>query len=138
MTASKNVLYLQVIDLIKAVTDEIKAIELTRVGILETRTAMETKFYSGISIADVVAPTGNALDGVHDAYVSMTAFGESTSHHRAVFDNACECFIRKTKVDDIMPGGTDLALVYKEGQTHFLIVGCAAIHGDAVVRYATS
>jgi len=134
----KEISPLQVIDMLMEVNDTIKARALTRVGILGTRTVMETRFYSGISTAEVIAPTGSALDDVHAAYVSMATSGNVTSHQRAVFDSACEWLIREEKVDAIMLGGTDLALVYKEGQTQFPIVDCAAIHVDAVVRYAIS
>ena len=129
---------IHVIDMLIEVDEAIKARELTRVGILGTRTVMETRFYSGISTAEVIAPGGNALDDVHAAYVSMAASGEVKSSQRAVFDSACEWLIREEKVESIMLGGTDLALAYKEGQAQFPIVDCAAIHVDAVVHYAVS
>jgi aspartate racemase len=133
----KEISPLQVIDMLKEVNEAIKARELNRVGILGTRTVMETRFYSGVSTADVITPTGSALDDVHAAYVSMAASGAVTRHQRAVFDSACEWLIREAKVDAIMMGGTDLVLVYKEGQAQFPVVDCASIHVDAVVRYAT-
>ena len=129
---------LQVIDMLTEVDEAIRVRELTRVGILGTRTVMETRFYSGISTAEVIAPNGSVLDDVHAAYVSMAAAGHVTSPQCAVFDSACEWLIHEAEVDAIMLGGTDLALVYKGGQTQFPVVDCAAIHVDAVVRYATS
>jgi aspartate racemase len=128
---------LQIIDMIMEVNEFIKASKLTRVGILGTRTVMETRFYSGISSAEVVTPPDKLLDDVHTAYVSMAASGNVTSQQRAVFDAACDQLISVEKVEAIMLGGTDLALVYKEGQTQFPIVDCAAIHVEAVVNYAT-
>ena len=129
---------LHVIDLLTEVDEAIKSRELKRVGILGTQTVMETRFYSGISTAEVIAPNGKALNDVHAAYVAMAAAGQVTSSQRAVFDLACKKLIKGSKVDAIMLGGTDLALVYREGQTRFPVVDCAAIHIDAVVRYATS
>jgi len=129
---------IHVIDMLIEVDEAIKARELTRVGILGTRTVMETRFYSGISTAEVITPGGSVLDDVHAAYVAMAASGDVTSQQRSVFDSACEWLIQEAKVETIMLGGTDLALVYKEGQTQFPIVDCAAIHVDAIVRYAIS
>ncbi|MCP4981700.1 MAG: aspartate/glutamate racemase family protein [Gammaproteobacteria bacterium] len=129
---------LHVIDMLTEVNEAIKARELARIGILGTRTVMETRFYSGISTAEVIPPIGSALDDVHSAYVSMAASGYVTSSQRAVFDFAFEWLVREANVDAIMLGGTDLALVYKEGETQFPVVDCAAIHVDAVVRHATS
>lgn len=127
-----------VIDMLTEVNESVKDRELARVGILGTRTVMQTKFYSGISTAEVIPPVGNALDDVHSAYVSMAASGYVTSSQRAVFDSACEWLVREAGVDAIMLGGTDLTLVYKGDQTQFPIVDCAAIHVDAVVRHATN
>ena len=134
----KEVSPLHIIDMLLEVNDAIKTRKLTRVGILGTRTVMETQFYSGISTAEVIAPSGSALDDVHAAYVAMAASGDVTSHQRGVFDSACEWLIREARVDAIMLGGTDLALVYKDGQTQFPTVDCAAIHVDAIVRHAIS
>jgi len=136
--AFKETSPLHVIDMLIEVDEAIKAKELTRVGIIGTRTVMETRFYSGISTAEVITPVGKVLDDVHAAYISMAASGYVTSPQRAVFDSACEWMIQEAEVDAIMLGGTDLALVYKEDQTQFPVVDCAAIHVDAVVRHATS
>ncbi|MEH6593019.1 MAG: aspartate/glutamate racemase family protein [Halioglobus sp.] len=127
---------LPVIDIIVEVDHAIKVRELARVGILGTRTVMETQFYSGISSAELISPTEGALNDVHSAYISMAASGDVTRDQRAVFDSNCEWLIREEKVEAIMLGGTDLALVYKEGQTKFPIVDCAAIHVESIVRYA--
>ncbi len=109
---------------------------LNRVGILGTRTVMETRFYSGISTAEVITPAGQAMDDVHAAYVSMAASGQVSSFQRAVFDSACNWLLQEAGVDAIMLGGTDLALVYEEGHTDFSVVDCAAIHVGAIVRQA--
>ena len=138
MDTFKEISPLQVIDMITEVNEAIRARELTRVGIIGTRTVMETRFYSGISTAEVITPIGSMLDDVHVAYVSMAASGHVTSPQRAVFDSACEWLVQSAEVNAIMLGGTDLALVYKEDQTQFPVVDCAAIHVDVVVRHATS
>ena len=129
---------LHVIDMLTEVDKVVRAKELTRVGILGTRTVMETRFYSGISTAEVIPPKGSTLDDVHSAYVAMATSGRVTSSQRTVFDSACDQLIQEAEVDAIMLGGTDLALVYDEHQTVFPVVNCAAIHVEAVVRTATS
>jgi aspartate racemase len=129
---------LQVIDLIAEVNEAIRVRELTRVGIIGTRTVMETRFYSGITTAEVITPVDKMLDDVHAAYVSIATSGQVTSRQRAVFDLACEWLIQEAKVDAIVLGGTDLALVYNEDQTQFPMLDCAAIHVDAIVRIATN
>jgi aspartate racemase len=134
----KKVSPLHVVDMLTEVNEAIKARKLDRVGILGTRTVMETRFYSGISTAEVIPPSGNTLDNVHLAYVEMATSGSVTSSQRAVFDSACEQLFEEAEVDAIMLGGTDLALVYDDRQTDFPLVDCAAIHVKAVVQNATS
>jgi aspartate racemase len=128
---------LAVIDMLMAVDAEVQKRALKRVGILGTRTVMETRFFSGISTAEIIIPSGSALEDVHAAYVSMALSGQVSDEQRAVFDAACNWFTDKAGVDAIMLGGTDLALVYQEGNTRFPLVDCAAIHVDEVVRRAT-
>ena len=134
----KEISPLHVVDMLTEVNEAIKARKLDRVGILGTRTVMETRFYSGISTAEVIPPSGNTLDIVHSAYVEMAASGSVTSSQRTVFDSACKQLFREAEVDAIMLGGTDLALVYDERQTDFPLVDCAAIHVGAIVQIATS
>ncbi len=136
--AFKEISPLHVVDMLTEVNEAIKARKLDRVGILGTRTVMETRFYSGISTAEVIPPSGNTLDNVHSAYAEMAASGSVTSSQRTVFDSACKQLFKEAEVDAIMLGGTDLALVYDERQTDFPLVDCAAIHVKAVVRTVTS
>lgn len=127
---------LPVINMLKEVDQAVTARGLKRVGILGTRTVMESGFYSGISAAEVIAPSGDLLDQVHEAYVTMATIGEVTDEQRQVFDSACEQLINEAGVESVMLGGTDLALVYNEQQSRFPIVDCAAIHVQAIARYA--
>lgn len=136
--AFKEISPLQVIDILTEVNEAIDTRKLDRVGVLGTKTVMETGFYSGISTAEVIPPGGSHLADVHSAYVAMAASGHVTNSQRAVFDSACIQLTQEAKVEAIMLGGTDLALVYGEGETDFPVVDCAAIHVEAIVRAATS
>lgn len=49
-----------------------------RIGIMGTRTVMETRFYGGVTTATVLPPAGADLDIVHDAYVAMALAGTVT------------------------------------------------------------
>ena len=109
---------------------------LKRIGILGTRTAMETRLFGGVTSAEIVPPGGTDLDDVHDAYVSMAASGVATDAQRAVFTAACQRLLNDTGVEAIMLGGTDLALVFNDQTADFPLVDCAAIHVDAVARLA--
>jgi aspartate racemase len=132
----KAVSPLPVIDMISEVSRVIEKRGLKRIGILGTRTAMETRFYGGVPSAEIVPPSGNDLDDVHDAYVTMAASGAVTAAQRAVFTAACKRLLKDGGVEAIMLGGTDLALVFNEQTTGHPLVDCAGIHVEAIVRLA--
>jgi aspartate racemase len=133
----KDVSPLPVVDMIDAVSTAVKRRGLKRIGILGTRTVMETRFYGGIPSAEIVPPSGNDLDSVHEAYVAMAASGVATAAQRTVFTAACQRLLKDRGVEAIMLGGTDLALVFSEQTVDFPLVDCAGIHVEAIVRLAT-
>ena len=132
----KEVSPLPVVDMIAEVSAAIKSRGLKRIGILGTRTVMETRFYGGVTYAEIVPPDGNDLNDVHDAYVAMAASGTVTDAQRAVFVAACQRLLKDNGVEAIMLGGTDLALVFNQQTAGFPLVDCAAIHVEAIVRSA--
>lgn len=127
---------LPVVDMLSEVNAAVDRRGLKRLGVLGTRTVMQSKFYGALTSADVVAPRGGMLDDVHDAYVAMAASGSATEQHRAVFDKASSEFLERDEVDAVLLGGTDLALVYNASDARFPIVDCADIHVDAIVEAA--
>jgi aspartate racemase len=136
--AFKAVSPLLVVDMISEVDRAVEKRGLKRIGILGTRAAMETRFFGGVTSAEIVPPSGSDLDDVHDAYVTMAASGAATDAQRAVFTAACQRLLKDRGVEAIMLGGTDLALIFNDQTTDFPLVDCAGIHVEAVVRLAMS
>ena len=129
---------LPVVNLIAEVNRAIDARAFERIGILGTRTVMETRFYGAVSRATIVPPTGRDLDDVHQAYVAMAASGVVTNTQRAVFNAVSQKLLEDSRVEAIMLGGTDLALAFNERDTAFPLIDCAGIHADAIARVAMS
>lgn len=127
---------LPVVNLVQAVGREIEAQGLARLGILGTRTAMESHFYGAIPAAEIIPPRGQDLDDVHAAYVAMASAGVVTAEQRDVFERASGRLMREEGAEAILLGGTDLALAFDEGNTGFPVIDCVRIHVDAIVRMA--
>jgi aspartate racemase len=53
-----------VVDMISEVRQAIEKRELKRIGILGTRTVMETRFYGGVASAEIIPPSKQDLDDV--------------------------------------------------------------------------
>jgi aspartate racemase len=122
--------------MLSEVRQAIDARGLRRIGILGTRTVMETRFYGSIRGAEILPPAGPDLDAVHEAYVTMAAAGVVTEEQRSVFYAASNRLIEAQGAEAIMLGGTDLALAFDEKTSPFPLVNCAAIHADALVQLA--
>ena len=125
-------------DLIAEVSRTVEARGLKRIGILGTRTVMETRLYGRISSAEVVPPSEPDLGDVHQAYISMAASGLVTEKQRSIFYETSQRLLENCGAEAIMLGGTDLALAFTEDTTDFPLVDCAAIHADAISRLATT
>jgi aspartate racemase len=132
----KAVSPLAVVDLIAEVSRAIERRGLKRIGILGTRTVMETRFYGRIASAEVIPPREPDMENVHQAYSSVAASGFVTEQQRSIFHAASHRLLENYGAEAIMLGGTDLALVFSEDTTEFPLIDCAGIHADAVSRFA--
>jgi aspartate racemase len=127
---------LPIVDMISAVNLAIEQRDFKRIGILGTRTVMESRFFGGISGATIVPPSRQDLDDVHQAYVALAASGMVTDGQRAVFSDVSRKLLEEEGVEAIMLGGTDLVLAFNERDTAFPLVDCARIHADAIAKLA--
>ena len=125
---------LPIVDLLSCVRAEVENKGYEKIGILGTKPVMESKFYSVIKSAEMVLPKGDLLEDVHNAYVEMATSGHASEDQKLVFDAACNQFITQNKVDAVMLGGTDLALVYNTNNVDFALVDCAAVHVEELFR----
>ncbi|WP_433969591.1 aspartate/glutamate racemase family protein [Tunturiibacter gelidiferens] len=132
----KAVSPLPVVDMIAEVSRAIETRGLKRIGIIGTRTVMETRFYGRIASAEIVPPSKPDLDDVHQAYISMAESGFMTEDQRSIFNAASHRLLGDQGVEAIMLGGTDLALAFNEQTAEFPLVDCAGIHVDAIARLA--
>jgi aspartate racemase len=120
---------------IHAVDAAIRKNGLKRIGVLGTRTVMESRLYGGVSSAELLAPEGPALDEVHTAYSTMAQAGRVTGVQRDVFFREGARLVQRG-AEAIMLGGTDLFLAFQGGPAPFPLVDCADIHVEAI--YARS
>jgi len=109
--------------------------KLKKVGIIGTRTVMETKLYGGIPSVEVVPTEGEDLDRVHSNYVEMATVGHVNEAQRQVFFEAGRRLTARG-AEVVMLGGTDLFLAFAGHDPGFAVIDCADIHVDAI--YAKS
>ena len=123
---------LPVLNAIPEVGAEIKRRGLKRIGIMGTRTVMESGLYGSLASIEVVLPEGDALDQVHTAYVTMATAGRVNDGQRQIFLEQGRRLCRERGAEAIMLGGTDLFLAFEGIDPGFPLVDCADIHVNAI------
>jgi aspartate racemase len=108
--------------------------KLRKIGVIGTRTVMESRLYGGMPGVEIVAPEGAALDQVHTAYIEMAGVGRVTDAQRRIFFDVGRHLCQERGAEAIMLGGTDLFLAFVGHEKPFPLVDCADIHVDAIYR----
>jgi aspartate racemase len=108
--------------------------KLRKIGVIGTRTVMESRLYGGMPSVEIVAPEGAAMDQVHNAYIEMAGIGRVTDAQRRIFFEVGRHLCQERGAEAIMLGGTDLFLAFVGQETPFPLVDCADIHVDAIYR----
>jgi aspartate racemase len=104
------------------------------IGILGTRTVMETRLYGAISSARIVLPEGDALEAVHKNYVEMAIAGRVTDAQRRVFFSVGQQLCRVQGAEAVILGGTDLFLAFEGQDCGFPVIDCAEVHIEAIYQ----
>ena len=104
------------------------------VGIIGTRTVMESRLYGTISSATVVVPPGAELAEVHESYSAMAGAGRVDDAQRRVFFAAGERLCRQQGAEVILLGGTDLFLAFQGRDPGFPVLDCADVHVEAIYQ----
>ena len=123
-------------DILKTVSDAVETAGYQRVGVLGTRGTMESQVFGGISSAEVVAPGGDALSRVHDAYVTIAQSGEADPESAATLLDAGRRLVMDDGVQAVLLGGTDLVLVMGGPEVDYPVLDCAGVHIDALALLA--
>lgn len=133
----KEVSPLPVISMLSGVAKELTARGLKRIAIMERALSCKS-FYGGLSDTEVITPQGSQLEQVLDAHITIATASFVTDQQRQVFDAACRQFLELDRVEAILLGGTDLALVHDAITAELPLFDGAAIHVDAITEQALS
>ncbi len=125
-----------VVNLITIVNAEIEKLGFSRVGLLGTKTVMESQFYGGLTSVEVAIPAGEDLDNVHNDYVAMALATSATEGHLETFLRAGQQMCNEQGAEAVLLAGTDLFLAFNGESCDFNIIDCAEIHIAALAEKA--
>jgi len=107
--------------------------KLAKVGIIGTRTVMESGLYGRLTSAEVLAPEGEELAQVHQCYSEMAQSGRVNDRQRQAFFAAGHRLCGRG-AQAVLLGGTDLFLAFVGQDAEFPVIDCADLHVDAIYR----
>ena len=127
---------LPLLDALPALDAYFAAEGLGRVGLLGTRTVLETKLHGGVRSAELVIPQGDDLQLTHDTYVAMAATASATDAQKETMLELGHKLCREQGAEAVALAGTDLFLVFDGAETDYRVVDCASVHIDDIVSRA--
>jgi aspartate racemase len=108
--------------------EEIAARGIRRVAVFGTRYVMESSLYGFAGDVDIVRPTPDEMEYIHNTYLELLQKGAGTEVQRKNLTGIAHGLQQRNGVDAIVLAGTDLSLLFNETNTAFPYMDCAALH----------
>lgn len=124
----KAVSPLPVIDLLSSVAKALENTGYKTLGIMGTKAAMQSKMYGRLPTPNVLQPSDEFLDRVHQSYVDMATVGAVTEAQRQVFYECGRDLCARQGAEAVLLGGTDLFLAFDGRDCGFEVIDCALLH----------
>jgi aspartate racemase len=113
--------------------EEIAARGVRRVALFGTRYVMESSLFGFAGDVEIVRPTSDEVDTIHNTYLELVQKGASEEQHRSLTAIA-HTLLRRDGLDAIVMAGTDLSLLFNEANAAFPHIDCAALHIKRIVH----
>lgn len=127
------------LSIVEAASAAVRALGLSRVGLLGTRFTMQARFYpdgfaeQGIT---VIAPAPDELDYVHSRYVGELVNGVFRDETRQGVLAVMDRMKQRDAIEAMVLGGTELPLLFRDGPVPSLpLVDTTRIHVERAVSY---
>ena len=105
-----------------------------RVAIFGTRFVISSELFGVVKEVEFIRPRPEEVDLIHDTYVELAAAGKSSQEKHEKLTALAKTLVQRDGVDAILLAGTDLTLLFHEGNTDFPHVDCAALHIQAILN----
>jgi aspartate racemase len=126
---------LPLVNLIEQVAGEIRRRGLKRVALFGTRFTMETGLFGQLAgVADVIGPKPDEMDSIHETYLELVRHATASPQQFQTLTQIAHTLCERDQVEAIVFAGTELSLVFNEGNTDFPHIDCASLHLDAIMR----
>jgi aspartate racemase len=114
--------------------DELRSRAIGRIAVFGTRYVMESSLYGMAGDVEIIRPTSAEMDFIHNTYLELLQKGAGTEEQHNTLTAIAHTLERRDRVEAIVLGGTDLALLFNEANTEFPYIDCAALHLQRILK----
>jgi aspartate racemase len=126
---------LPLVNMVAEVADEIRRRGLKRVALFGTRFVMESALFGQLAgVAEAIRPQPGEIDSIHDIYLQLVSDGAGSERQFRSLTEIAHTLCAREGAEAIVLAGTELSLVFNEGNTDFPHVDCARLHIEAMMR----
>lgn len=122
------------VNVVEETAREIRRRGFRRVALFGARYVVESRMFGQLGDIDVVMPEAAEIAAIHDAYFQMAGAGAGNPEQYQTLRRMADSLLARG-AEAIVFAGTDLSLVFHEGNTDFPHVDCARVHIDAITAF---
>jgi aspartate racemase len=126
------------VSLVDEIVAEVRRRELRRVALFGSRFAIETGLFGMLNAFDVVAPTTAEIEFIHQTYLQIVNAGSGGEEQYQGLRQVAQTLIERENVEAIILAGTELSLIFNEGNLDFPHIDGSRLHLDAIMRQLTT
>jgi aspartate racemase len=123
---------LPLIDMVSEVATAIRARGLKRVALFGTRSTIESRMFGRLG-AEVVMPSADEIARIHNTYLDVL-YDRSTPAQIDALRDLAHTLMSREGAEAVLLAGTDLSMVFNEGNTGFPTIDCAGVHIAAITK----
>jgi len=126
------------VSLVDEIVGEVRRRELRRVALFGTRFTIETRLFGRLTAVDVVTPKTAEIEFVHQIYLQIVNAGSGTEEQYQGLRRVAHTLLERENVEAIILAGTELSLIFNEGNLDFPHIDGSRLHLDAIMRQLTT
>ncbi len=124
---------LPVLDIFTPLNRAIAARAFKRVAVFGTRYVVDSDLYGEVTGVEFVRPRADEVEQVHTIYTKLALSGEGSQEDHRQLTAMAHTLIERDRVDALLLAGTDLSLIFNEGNIDFPYLDCAELHIRAIL-----
>jgi aspartate racemase len=97
------------------------------VALFGTRFTIESDFFGALGDVEVVRPSPEETDYIHRTYIEIVNAGRGPMSQETGLRNLANTLCRRDNVEAIVLAGTELNLIFNNGNTDFPTIDSSAV-----------